>query len=290
MSFLTTTPLSVPFGAEVHGYEPTTEPDPDAAQALRSLLDVHKILLFRGAAFGPAEQVALMGAFGQVIDEYQLGRKWMALSNVDPDSATFPSTRLLFHQDYVFTPWPYPVLSLYATDVSRGVVCTEFVSNHGGYLGLTTSERERFAELRVVNATPRVRDRTDGHRNEESSRTRLTEDNDLEQYFHAEWPLIMYHPRTAEPMLYVTELFGSHILGIDPDDSEDVINRSFDSLYRSDNTYAHDWQPNDLLVWDNVAVQHARGAIEPSTRRTLRRVIVSVKTRDEMLLAARGSR
>jgi len=36
----------------------------------------------------------------------------------------------------------------------------------------------------------------------------------------------------------------------------------------------HHWQPGDLLLWDNHALQHARPAVGVDQPRTLRRVCV----------------
>ena len=37
--------------------------------------------------------------------------------------------------------------------------------------------------------------------------------------------------------------------------------------------YEHHWRNGDLVIWDNVALQHARPPIADGTRRTLRRVV-----------------
>jgi taurine dioxygenase len=297
VSSLTTTGLSTRFGAQVHGYEPSADLDTDTATALRGLLDEHKLLLFRGVPFEPEQHVALTRAFGPVIDENGTGKDWFSFSNVEPDSSTLVRTsRLPFHQDYVFTPWPFRALSLYASEIVGGVSHTEFASNHGGYLGLNAMERERFAALKAVHARKKgaVVRTNEEHRKEwredeydgEPKRVCIAADPDQEQYWRTEWPVIKRHPRTDEPMLFVGQLYTSHILGVDTTNSEDVIERSHDLLYRSENIYVHDWELYDLVVWDNVALQHARGANEPNTRRTMRRVTISDKSRDDMLAAA----
>ena len=48
----------------------------------------------------------------------------------------------------------------------------------------------------------------------------------------------------------------------------------FDVLYAADNTFEHDWRTGDLVVWDNLATQHAReSVIRQGPERSLRKVI-----------------
>jgi alpha-ketoglutarate-dependent taurine dioxygenase len=83
------------------------------------------------------------------------------------------------------------------------------------------------------------------------------------------------HPRTGEKLLYITEIMTSHIEGMGPDESEQLIQRAYSPLYAPTNTYVHRWQEKDLLVWDNYALEHARGKPVAGSRRKLRRVVVN---------------
>ena len=44
--------------------------------------------------------------------------------------------------------------------------------------------------------------------------------------------------------------------------------------YEPEHVYAHEWKPGDLVMWDNLTVQHARPEPRPAPR-TLRRYHVS---------------
>ena len=58
--------------------------------------------------------------------------------------------------------------------------------------------------------------------------------------------------------------------------SRALLGRIFDEfLYVPENEYVHDWQVDELVVWDNLALQHARSAC-PRSRgsRSFRRVAV----------------
>ena len=45
----------------------------------------------------------------------------------------------------------------------------------------------------------------------------------------------------------------------------------FAALNDADCTYVHEWAPGDLLIWDNLMLQHARMPFDPKEARTLRR-------------------
>jgi taurine dioxygenase len=63
----------------------------------------------------------------------------------------------------------------------------------------------------------------------------------------------------------------SHVVGLPPEESEALIQELFSRLYADDNIYSHSWQTNDLIIWDNLALQHCRPAPMGSTTRHLRR-------------------
>ena len=70
--------------------------------------------------------------------------------------------------------------------------------------------------------------------------------------------------------------------GLDNDESEALLEELFQHLYRPENVVEHHWRERDLVIWDNIALQHGRDEIGPSGRR-LRRVTVNPLTLAEML-------
>ena len=64
------------------------------------------------------------------------------------------------------------------------------------------------------------------------------------------------------------------ILGLPRDESDALLEEIFAHLYHASNVVEHVWQPNDLVIWDNLTVQHARPDPTPAPR-TLRRYHVS---------------
>jgi taurine dioxygenase len=96
-------------------------------------------------------------------------------------------------------------------------------------------------------------------------------------------PAILAHPRTREPLLYISEMQTARIEGLDEADSDATLCALFEALYAPEHVYEHRWQNGDLLIWDNYALQHARCDLTGMIPRTLQRVAVADKSFFDLL-------
>ena len=81
------------------------------------------------------------------------------------------------------------------------------------------------------------------------------------------------HPRTGDTILYVCEQMTKEVVGMNPDDSEALLQSLFGHLYDPAFAWHHEWRNADLVVWDNLAVQHGRPNVASAGPvRTLRKV------------------
>ena len=88
-------------------------------------------------------------------------------------------------------------------------------------------------------------------------------------------PVLMRHPTTGQELLSVNEMQTDRIIGLDEPESEETIHALWALLYAPENTYAQQWRVGDLVVWDNIAVQHGRPAPPRHEPRTMRRVTMA---------------
>ncbi|MEJ5977002.1 TauD/TfdA family dioxygenase [Novosphingobium sp. PS1R-30] len=258
------------FAVEVTGIDPR-EATAGAAE-LRALLDAYGLLVLRCPDLSADDHLAFVGLFGRIYDE---ARDKSGLSHVSNVFGSFPTGRLLFHQDFAFTPNPHPVQSLYAEEVEGAVAPTLFVSNVLAYEKLSPAQREGWAGLTAVHARDATRR---GNVDDEFVRIRLLDlpdGDDPIRYPRAHHAVLKRHPRTAAPLLFANEYYTSHILELPPEQGEPIIQEACALLYASEAIYAHEWHAGDLVVWDNIALQHARAQVRPETRRTLRRILVN---------------
>ena len=93
-------------------------------------------------------------------------------------------------------------------------------------------------------------------------------------------PVGFQHPRTGRTILYVSQMMTSEIAGLPFDESEELLETLFSYLYDPAHSWQHDWRNGDLVLWDNLAVQHARPNVTlEGPARTLRKVIAPVPNR-----------
>jgi alpha-ketoglutarate-dependent taurine dioxygenase len=87
-----------------------------------------------------------------------------------------------------------------------------------------------------------------------------------------EHPVIYRAPHLVEPVLFVNEFMTDHISGMDRAESNALLDELFSYIYADSNVYTHRWQNNDLVIWDNIALQHCRPDDMGSAPRHLRRL------------------
>ncbi len=58
------------------------------------------------------------------------------------------------------------------------------------------------------------------------------------------------------------------------DESAELIAEVRSHFHNKDFAYEHDWRTGDLILWDNLVLQHARLPFDPNVTRTLRRTAI----------------
>ena len=228
---------------------------PAEIEALRRALDQHQLLLFRcSRQLPPERQVEIARWFGPVLDNTGDGQCWTVLHNDEASGRIV----LPFHSDLSYTDSPIEVISTQATALPPAGSSTHYVSGVEAWSTLPRELQERLAGLTL--------------RHRYVSET--LQDLPVMLADHA---LCLRHPRTGKPVLYATEYHAHRIHELEREESDRLIEELLAHLYAPGHVYAHAWQLYDFLIWDNLAVQHARPAeASPAAgARALQRVQVS---------------
>jgi taurine dioxygenase len=65
----------------------------------------------------------------------------------------------------------------------------------------------------------------------------------------------------------------ARLLGLPWEDSRALLHAVYDHLYAPQNETEHRWRKGDIVLWDNLTYQHARGSLTGAGRRVLQRVV-----------------
>jgi len=256
-----TSPLSPAGGVVVEGLDLTDDLAPYEDE-LRGLLRAHQMLCFRAPDLAGEDQKRLLACFGPLVDESFDGSGWSFVSNVEP-GGVLGDGPFLFHSDLEFTPEPLWVLSLYAVELPDTPTSTRFANGMRAAAQLDSGLLAEIEHRTALHVFPLLEGRGD-------ARYRVRDLDDGAP--RAQHPVLLTHPVTGERILYVTAMQTDSIVGLPEAESEAMLAQLWSQLYAPDNVYEHEWHVGDLLVWDNLVLQHARGAV--TGRRTLRRVPV----------------
>lgn len=248
-----------PFGAEVeHNFrEPLT---PEEAQAFRELLFERRLLLMRDQSLSLEQQQNLAGLIGPVLR----GDRGMAY--VAPDDGILNDARLTYHSDLAFAPEPFTALSLHAVDVEDGETSTLFVDAVRAFQTLSDDLKSAVANRQALFVQSMRSD------------TRQIEMDGEHQRQAMLHPVVLPHPTTGAPVLFVNEQHVERIDGLAPAESRALLVALFDHLYDQANTFEHRWRNGDLIIWDNIALQHGRREMAGVRRRKLQRASVAERS------------
>ena len=177
---------------------------------------------------------------------------------------------LIYHSDYAFAEHPLQAISLHALEVVDGASSTRFVSSVAAHQALPAKLRARAEALDADFVAPAT----------EVQGIRACDTRPEHQLLHERRRVIQRHPATREPYIAVNEMQTAGILDVEPADGKAMLEALFGVLYRPENLYEHRWMTGDIVIWDNLALQHARGDLSSVGRRELQRVCCGVSLYD----------
>lgn len=246
-----------PFGVEVE-IDPAAPLTVQTKDELRRLYARDGLLVFRGLALSMEQQIELCRIFGPVLDSPYEN---FYVSNAREDGH-LGAMELQWHNDVPYLPKPYLGAALHAIDVAPNATSTRFASGFRAYERLSPARRAQIAAMNALQVKQRFSDRAN----------RLTDlqPGDLCTVH----PVVGRQAQTGRPYLFVNENMTPLIIGLAPADSDALLGELHSALYVEDEVYEHVWRPGDLVLWDNLAVQHARGRVSADAR-TLQRVSIT---------------
>lgn len=275
-------PIEAPLGAFAHGFDPAATSDPEFIAALAGGLLKHSVLVFRGNEISPADLVALGRAFGELEILPEPDKRHpdhpeiFNLTNVrtdgeivefDEPQAVFLRGTQRWHTDSSFREIPALCTMLYAVEVPASGGQTQFANMRRALDLLPPEDRADMAALSLVHSYEYSRANNPGRMDPMS-------DDEKAKYPPVIHPWVRTHADGTQS-LYMGG-HASHIEGRDEAASRRWFEEIEAQLSVHDVVYEHQWQANDLVVWDNRTTLHRlMGYDIANERRVMRRVTVA---------------
>ncbi len=97
----------------------------------------------------------------------------------------------------------------------------------------------------------------------------------LRPHFPAvEHPVVRTHPATGRRTLYVNRIFTQRIVGLDPDESAELLDHLYQQAGFPEYQCRWQWRPGDVAFWDNRSTQHYAVSDYHPQRRVMERITV----------------
>ena len=256
-------------GAELKAVNLGEGIDTELAQTLRALLHEHEVLFLRDQSITPADQKALAEIFGplQTHPAYQTVEDLPEVMILESTREN-PSKIEQWHSDMTFRAHPPSVTVLRGMTIPEIGGDTLFASMTAAYDGLSAGMQHYLTDLVAVH------DFSHGFKESLSApggRERLADA--VATNPPTRHPVIQTHPETGKKVLFVNPLFTTHIEGVPPLESSEVLQFLWRHASLPEFTCRFQWQTDSLVLWDNRSTQHKPiNDFFPATRR-LHRVV-----------------
>ena len=262
-------------GAEISGVD-LSQPLSDAtfAEIAAAFFD-NEVVFFRNQTLEPGQQVDFTRRFGvleqHVRKESRLGAypEILVVSNLLDDQGNAIGTQdagRFWHSDLSYKREPSMLSALYAVEVpvqnGRALGDTNFASTTAAYEALPAAMKQRLDGLKNVHSYRFYRNKNVKAQKDEQARggrviqEHVLSEEQLQSVPDVETPIVRTHPVTKRKGLFVNEAHTSHIVGLPQAESDALLDELYRHIVKPEFQYRHSWQPGDLLMWDNAAVQH----------------------------------
>lgn len=281
MSLIDIRPTTQTLGARIEGLDLANPLTDDQVEALIQALGKHGVLSFSKQHLTAHQLKAFSERFGalevNVANAYQEPGlpEVMILSNMVKDGKPvgIADAGQDWHTDMSYSRMIAFTNVLYGIKIphrdGKPLGNTAFCNMHAAYDALPDEWKEK---LKGKTATHDFSKFWDMMRREKGSNRPPLTDAQKAAKPPVSHPVVMSHPITGKPVLYVNPGYAMRINEIDAETSDAWLDFLFQHQLQTQFQYQHLWQEGDLLMWDNMGTIHnAVADYQPHEHRLIKR-------------------
>lgn len=243
-------PVTPKVGAVINGVDLREPLDPGMVAAIRQVLLDHGVIFFHDQDLTREQMRAFVTNFGTPIPEPFSGGKGPADPVGEADFQATKRATSVWHSDTTFVTEPPGLTALRAISPPPIGGDTCWGNMYAAYDALSEPLRDMLDGLTAVHSVYPVLQRMG-----QAGMGRADASAPVHGLENVH-PVIRVHPETGRKALFVNQSWTTHIVELTEAESDHVLGLLFEHVKSPDFTMRWHWQPNDLAMWDNRAVQH----------------------------------
>jgi len=166
-----------------------------------------------------------------------------SLGGLDPER---PGLFETFHIDDAYVAEPASATILHARELPSSGGNTEFLDLQSAFLALEPELREFLRQRFALHEFS----------NRDSFPGRVSARGPAEVLAPALFPIVRTHPRTGIPGLFFDLDRATEVIGLRAQEGRDLLASLQHHAEAHGFRHQHRWQANDVLIWDNMRLQH----------------------------------
>jgi taurine dioxygenase len=267
-------PSGAALAAEIQNVELESLSDRDFAEIHGAWLG-HLVILFRPQQLTVEDLIAFSRRLGELdwAPVQETGRRFVeghpeiyVVSNVIENGIPIGSLgagEAVWHTDMSYLENPPKASLLYALEVPPAGGDTYFCNMYRAYDSLPDALKQRVSSLALKH------DAT--YNSGGYVRQGLAATDDPVSSAGVYHPLVRTHPETGRRALYLGRRRNAYLRGLPLAESETLLDELWLHATRDEISWHNQWQPGDVVLWDNRCTMHRRDSFDSSSRRILYR-------------------
>jgi alpha-ketoglutarate-dependent taurine dioxygenase len=276
-------PSDAVLGADIAGVDLKSDVTDDVFAGILDAWYRYSVLRFRGQSLDDDSLAAFSRRFGELdmAPITQTGKphnpdrpEIAVVSNIVVEGKAVGSlgnSELVWHQDMSYKDLPPKASLLYGIEVPERGGETQFYSLYAAYDALPADLAGRIEGLSCKHDATR---NSAGQLRHGFENAYTNEDRP-----GAVHPLVVRHPNSGRKCLYLGRRPNAWIVGLSDAESDALLDALWAHVADHDFTWTQQWQPGDLVVWDNRCTLHRRNRLDPGLRRLMHRTQVRDEAR-----------
>ena len=272
---LTITRLGKHLGARITGVDLSQPLDDSTFARISKAFFDNEVVVFPQQRLTPEQHVAFTRRFGtleqHVRKEARLAEhpEIFILSNILDDSGKAIGAQdagRFWHSDLSYKREPSLLSALYAVTIpvrdGKPLGDTRFASTTAAYDALPGTMKQHLQDLKNIHSYRDYRLKNYAAQQEDLRRgIRTVQEHaptpeQLASVPDMATPVVRTHPVTGRKGLFVSEGHTSHMADMPREEGDALLRQLYAHITQPEFVYTHSWAPGDLLMWDNIAVQH----------------------------------